>query len=358
MNRLGIAQQKIARAQDIFQQTVSDAVILNMEKSLVAMKDYQAARKKLESRRLTYDSTLSRMQKTKKEDAKLEEELRAATARYEETSDDVHTRMISIREAEQASLLDLIKLVEAEAEYFSQAQSIMLCLQQSLSTQSEHRIMKNSSLSASVPTTADRSLKPSRIMSQSHMSMPSLLSTNDEDGRVMARRLRPSVGTAYTGTDTGSQLSVCGPQFTDDSKRRNLTGGVPSGTLEIPRRVVANFAFSAENANEISLQPGDVVAVLDETTEGWWEGRILDAQGNLSSRKGLFPANYCSPCTALVIENEHRKEILSHPIRQAAITEFTVKAAGRGRPPPPPVPKKKGSAFQRISSLSEPLHNY
>ena len=64
------------------------------------MKDYQAARRKLESRRLAYDSVLSKVQKMRKEDVRTEEELRSARAKYEETSEDVHNRMTAIQEAE------------------------------------------------------------------------------------------------------------------------------------------------------------------------------------------------------------------------------------------------------------------
>lgn len=53
----------------------------------------QSARKKLESRRLAYDASLAKMQKAKKEDFKVEEELRSQKAKYEETSEDVYRRM-------------------------------------------------------------------------------------------------------------------------------------------------------------------------------------------------------------------------------------------------------------------------
>lgn len=72
------------------------------------MKDYQAARKKLESRRLAYDSVLSKVQKMRKEDVRTEEELRMARAKYEETSEDVHNRMISIQEAEVPPLCPVL----------------------------------------------------------------------------------------------------------------------------------------------------------------------------------------------------------------------------------------------------------
>jgi len=57
----------------------------------------KSARKKLESRRLAYDASLAKMQKAKKEDFKVEEELRAQKAKYEETSEDVYRRMEDVR---------------------------------------------------------------------------------------------------------------------------------------------------------------------------------------------------------------------------------------------------------------------
>jgi hypothetical protein len=37
---------------------------------------------------------------------------------------------------------------------------------------------------------------------------------------------------------------------------------------------------------------GDIITVLNDTEEGWWEGEIVDARGR---RAGLFPANYTQP---------------------------------------------------------------
>lgn len=78
----------------------TESALDTMERGLVQMKDYQTARRKLESRRLTYDSVLSKVQKMKKEDVRTEEELRSAKAKYEETNEDVHNRMAAIQEAE------------------------------------------------------------------------------------------------------------------------------------------------------------------------------------------------------------------------------------------------------------------
>lgn len=58
-----------------------------------ALNACQAARKKLESRRLAYDTALAKMQKAKKEDFRTEEELRTQKAKYEEANEEVYRRM-------------------------------------------------------------------------------------------------------------------------------------------------------------------------------------------------------------------------------------------------------------------------
>ncbi len=54
----------------------------------------------MESRRLAYDASLAKMQKAKKEDFKVEEELRSQKAKYEETSEDVYRRMQDVSTAQ------------------------------------------------------------------------------------------------------------------------------------------------------------------------------------------------------------------------------------------------------------------
>ena len=70
------------------------------------MEDY-AARKKLDSRRLAFDTSQTKLQKSKKEDFRMEEELRSQKAKYEESNEDVYRRMLDIKEAEVDSIADL-----------------------------------------------------------------------------------------------------------------------------------------------------------------------------------------------------------------------------------------------------------
>ncbi len=77
----------------------------------------QAARKKLENRRLAYDASITKMQKAKREDFRVEEELRTSKAKYEESSEDVMRRMQDIKDAEADSVADLTRFLDAELDY-------------------------------------------------------------------------------------------------------------------------------------------------------------------------------------------------------------------------------------------------
>ena len=88
----------------------------------------QAARKKLEQRRLAYDASLAKMQKAKKEDFRVEEELRSQKAKYEETSEDVYRRMQDIKDSEMESVQDLSGFLEAELAYYDRCREVLLQL--------------------------------------------------------------------------------------------------------------------------------------------------------------------------------------------------------------------------------------
>ncbi|KAI1852712.1 hypothetical protein JX266_002253 [Neoarthrinium moseri] len=114
---MGQGNERIAGIQETYIAQSTSYWLEGLERSLAMMKEYQAARKKLENRRLAYDAGLTKMQKAKREDFRLEDELRAAKAKYEESSEDVLRRMQDIKEAESESLQDLTNFLDAELEY-------------------------------------------------------------------------------------------------------------------------------------------------------------------------------------------------------------------------------------------------
>ncbi|KAK8137339.1 BAR domain-containing protein [Apiospora sp. TS-2023a] len=114
---MGRANESIAGIQENYSAQATAYWLESLERSLAMMKEYQAARKKLENRRLAYDAATTKVQKAKREDFRLEDELRAAKAKYEESSEDVFRRMQDIKEVETETVNDLTNFLDAELEY-------------------------------------------------------------------------------------------------------------------------------------------------------------------------------------------------------------------------------------------------
>jgi len=126
LSSLGRANERLARVQETYAQGATSSWLEGLDRGLIQMKEYQNARKKLETRRLAYDTSLAKMQKTKKEDFRMEEELRAQKAKYEETSEDVFRRMQDIKEAEVDMVQDLTAFLEAELSYYDRCREILV----------------------------------------------------------------------------------------------------------------------------------------------------------------------------------------------------------------------------------------
>ena len=88
----------------------------------------QAAKKKLESRRSAFDSTLAKAQKAKKDDYKTEDDLRTQKAKFEESQDDVYRRMQDIVESENDNIDSMYAFLEAELNFHDRARDVLIQL--------------------------------------------------------------------------------------------------------------------------------------------------------------------------------------------------------------------------------------
>jgi hypothetical protein len=125
LSMLGRANERIARMQETYCANATSSWMESLERSLLQMKEYQRARKQLDSRRLAYDTASTKMQKSKKEDFRAEEELRSQKMKYEESSEDVYRRMLDIKEAEVESVQDLTAFLEAELTYYDRCRDVL-----------------------------------------------------------------------------------------------------------------------------------------------------------------------------------------------------------------------------------------
>ncbi|CCG81751.1 BAR domain protein [Taphrina deformans PYCC 5710] len=384
MSRFGISQQKIARIQDKFQVTVHETVLLNMERSLAAMKDFQTARKKLESRRLTYDSALSKTQKAKKEDSKLEEELRAAKVRYEESSEDVHQRMLSIREAEANNLRDILDFIEAEFDYFEEARSVVDQLRDELrierttrNGQTLHRQLSSASILGRTAVTkvqddlqgfAESSCVSARALPR---EMKDELIQRNRKALLPARRSLNSYDRAYNINEAPRQ-----PPQTGSLASREVLDAASCEELSVRQArsgrkvMLVNFSFDAEAETELTIRAGECLEVLEEVSAGWWRGQIIKGSIRDQTRIGLFPVNYCSEHNEAVLDDEeckfmdksgipcstswtndhptdksmtHKSHTFPRTVRQVSAAYGLNAQNTSMRPPPPPIPKKKVS---------------
>jgi len=68
------------------------------------------------------------MEKAKKEDFRVEEELRSQKVKYEEANDDVLRRMQDIRDAETDNVVDMGAFLDAQLEYHERSREALLQL--------------------------------------------------------------------------------------------------------------------------------------------------------------------------------------------------------------------------------------
>ena len=122
---LGRAHERIARMQETYCANATSSWLESVERSQVQMKELASSRRKLEQRRLAYDTASNKMQKIKREDFRMEEELRAQKAKYEESNEEVWRRMCDVKESESDSVADLTSFLDAELAYYERCREIL-----------------------------------------------------------------------------------------------------------------------------------------------------------------------------------------------------------------------------------------
>ncbi|KXL43270.1 hypothetical protein M433DRAFT_156183 [Acidomyces richmondensis BFW] len=128
LSSLGRANERIGRIQETYAANATSCWLESVERAIVMQKEYASARKKLEARRLAYDTAMAKVNKSKKEDTTSEEYYRQQKNKYEESMDDVLRRMLDIKEAEADSIADLTSFLEAELMYYDRCRDVLLQL--------------------------------------------------------------------------------------------------------------------------------------------------------------------------------------------------------------------------------------
>ncbi|KAJ2366689.1 hypothetical protein IW150_005877, partial [Coemansia sp. RSA 2607] len=117
LEQFGQVVERISDLQVQFINNVKEEWLSNLQRNIDEFKEYQAMKKRLDSRRSDYESKQSKLQKSRKENVNLEDELRTAQVRYEDTYEDVTRRMVELKDADHSNLVELYAFYEAQVAY-------------------------------------------------------------------------------------------------------------------------------------------------------------------------------------------------------------------------------------------------
>ncbi|KAF9958711.1 hypothetical protein BGZ72_011078 [Mortierella alpina] len=293
--QMGNAHQSIGAAQSELISRFGSSYIECLERAQAQMKEYQALHKKLSSRRLDYDAKLAKVQKAKKEKPEWEEEMQAAKAKYEETRECVLAIMTAINESQDENVNSLKAYYDAQLAFARRMVEVLEAIPEStfVVPPNEARTSPYSDLQRR--TCRDSSFESERehsVHSDDQSSGHSIPSTS---GMHRQKQQDPELGRSTSHTT-----------FTAAHVRKNSVGvrkhvsvavqGPPAPPPELPGRsrhqkqVKALYNFDATGEGELSLRKGDIVRIIEEIDEGWWEGEMVDPHG--VRHEGMFPSNY------------------------------------------------------------------
>lgn len=203
----------------------------------VELKEINFHRKKLEGRRLDFDCKKRKKESNPQAAKVLEDEVKVAEDKFQESKVLAETAMANFLASDYEHISALAEFVDAQANYYRHATEIMENL---------HKV---------------------------------LLEKKDE---AQARGKQPHIpkpvqitGTLSTGDINSKNGSLSSPRTPNKSP-------VPGASGPCCR---ALYKFDAENDSELPFDECDIIQLIRQVDENWFEGRI-------NNRVGFFPVNY------------------------------------------------------------------
>ncbi|KAF9997079.1 hypothetical protein BGZ65_007338 [Modicella reniformis] len=286
--QMGEAHQNIGVAQSELISRFGTSYLDCLEKEQTQMKEYLALQKKLNSRRLDYDAKLAKVQKAKKEKPEWEEEMQAAKAKYDNTRESLLEIMTAMNDSQDESVQSLKAYHVAQLTFARRMVEILEGIPESTFTTSSTNGSRSS----------PKSMQPCRI--SRHSSDEDNSANSDDRSSVLSASttIRNQLHRTSTASDLCSAAHVAHNTTTHARKGSVVlkTNGYAPPPPVLPTRrkqqkqVRALYNFEATGEGELSLQKGDVVRIIDEIDEGWWEGELVDSKG--VRHEGMFPSNY------------------------------------------------------------------
>ncbi|KAI9266483.1 hypothetical protein BDA99DRAFT_505805 [Phascolomyces articulosus] len=331
----GQVESRIAVLQEDFSCSLKEDYIGTLEHGLAEYKEYLALKKKLESRRLDYDSKLGRLQKAKKEKPELEQEMQASKLKYEETEYDLIQKMVYLQEFEDTHYETLRRMLEAQYLYYSRAAELLDGMRANWGQAGANNVGMVGSGSAN-PLGRSATTRTTATFASSTVSTPRSLNSHSMNGAggqgddyfayadspdntqtparspgnvlsSMQRRLSTRQGSADslnvqpTGPRRVPSAASIRSNTSEKSNSIRQPPPMPRRTQQAstPKRRKAIYDFEGESIDELSFRAGDVITVVEEVDEGWWLGEVEHFG---PKRRGIFPVNY----TEDILGNNHR----------------------------------------------------
>ncbi|KAF9007018.1 hypothetical protein BDQ17DRAFT_1389154 [Cyathus striatus] len=365
MVQLGRAHCQVATLQEAFALTFKDTFISSIERLSEEIKGYEAVRKKLESKRLSYDAAANKYEKLKnskkeKDKREAEDEMEKAKQRYDETAEDLRAHMEVIQEYETTQMRDLgsgMNIPERRKDIPSRTLSTKRSkevkpgsLRSRAGSRAESRVTVDSSDEEGTPSRARRmslhqrrdsaasSKVPSRPTSRSSRKRTDSSATaggaeEDKDTSDTSKPKKISVtGWASNAVESIRKKNRDVDLFTEigggggDANSHSEYDSSPKKTRNLPfkyrpnaspkppprplqlvvqseKKIVRALHDFNGSSDELSFRAGNEIVVIQEVLDEWW-------MGELDGRRGLFPANYVE---AVPLNSKRPVPMPSHP---------------------------------------------
>ncbi|GBB91795.1 hypothetical protein RclHR1_19190005 [Rhizophagus clarus] len=315
--RFGNANEKIAKAQMEYVSRVRDDFLFGLASSIEEFKQYQQLKRKLESRRLDYDAKLNKVQKSKKEKPELEEEMRAAKEKYEVTMEDINNKMLALNDSEDQHVQDLTTFLEAQLEYFKAAYEILETVKKDWVESSDKPSSRRKRTAVRSSTVDSNNSNSNSDGADDHNSDNGSVNSSHNKSKPTKRTSKLVKSDSSNSLNIPSGISRNKKSVSSGSSAKSVDMKKPDNTTH-KKKVRAIFSYDGEDGDELAIEEGDIITVLEEA-EGWWIGEIIDADG--TKRSGMFPANYTEP---IPVESSPPKIPARRPInisRQSSVEQ-------------------------------------
>jgi hypothetical protein len=287
---MGRANENVSAIQEAFVGQATASWLESLERSLAMMREYQTARKKLETRRLNYDTSMGRVQKAKRDDFRLEEELRGAKAKYEESSEDVLRRMQDIQDMEADNTRDLTQFLDAELEYHERAAEELRRVRQNWPSNASpsyspvERRPTVRSRSSTTQSYTDRLSRANTFEAESSTAPPVRMPARPANSRMSFTQqadgpVRPTIGKAghasasFQGGATVTRERGATVSSAPTAAAHNIATNV--GALRAQLRPVSRIVTTpipttgAHNNNDVFADRDDDSGASDTGSPGW-----------------------------------------------------------------------------------------